>query len=142
MKDQEEKSHFTIEEIKEKFKVYMEPGQFVINEDEFNIFCRAISILPMVIVNKIENEIYFITSKYACYINLGTKDLKCKKGIIFINPDIFKIQDVKFKILAILHEVAHHILGHKDINNLEEEKQLDIAAYAKADKWWNEYYGN
>lgn len=142
MKDQEEKSHFTIEEIKEKFKVYMEPGQFVINEDEFNIFYRAISILPMVIVNKIENEIYFISSKDACYINLGTKDLKCKKGIIFINPDIFKIQDEKFKIQAIHHEVAHHVLGHKDINNLEEEKQLEIATYTKADKWWNEYYGN
>ena len=75
------------------------------------------------------------------YMNLQSEDLKNKKGIIYISPHILIFDDRKFRCRNIHHEIAHHILGHKDIKSEEELERQEDAAYEKADEWWREYFG-
>jgi len=142
MKKKVERNYFPKKVIMEKFKHYKKPGQMKISDSEYEAFYDAISILHKSIVERIEREIYFISvSRDGFYINFQSEDLKNKKGIIYISPHILEFDDRKFRCRSIHHEIAHHILGHKDVKSSEELKKKDDAAYELADEWWQKYYG-
>ena len=125
-----QKKYYSIKEIKDKFKSYRDLENSDITDKEYRIFCDAIQILPMEIVDKINVEIEFAllsahcrTGNPACYINLINGLGDKKRGIIFITPHVFgapyAVENGKEKKMsdegrqkAILHEIAHHVLDH------------------------------
>lgn len=141
LKKEYENNYYLLDEIKEKFNTYRTPGEFEIDNDEYEIFCSLLEKLKKRIIDKVEKEIYFVISQKACYLKLESESIKNKKGIIFINRDIFNSSDDRIKAFTVHHEIAHHILGHKNINNSREIPEFDSEADKLAHEWWNELYG-
>jgi len=141
------KKKYDKEKIKEMFQIYRDEGEMIVTDDEYDIFCTAISFLDDNIVNKINKEIHFAGSSItaadkiypACYINLSSRDLKSKKAIILFSELLFNwdviIED---RYRAILHEIAHHELGHIDLNTDEKRKKADEEADVLAKKWMDD----
>lgn len=151
--------YYNFKEIKAKFRSYRELIESTITDEEYDIFCDEIQVLPKDIVEKIQTEIQFVllsaVSKKvnpACYINLREGFDKEKEAIIVLTPYIFGAPYIDkngkerriygLEQLCILHEVAHHILRHsvcKDQRDLEDKEK---AAQEQAEKWvrqWHEY---
>ncbi len=140
LKREYKKNYYSLDEIKEIFNIYRVPGEFEIEDDEYEIFCIILRILKKRIIDKVEKEIYFFISQKACYLNLESKSIKNKKGIIFINRDIFNISDNRCKAFTVHHEIAHYILGHKNIDNSKEIPRFESEADKLAHEWWDEFY--
>jgi hypothetical protein len=149
-------NYYSFEEIKTKFKFYRELKESDITDDEYDIFCEEIQVLPKEIVDRIQTEIKFILlsadpnkGNPACYVNLEEGIDEEKKGIIVLTPYIFGASyydkdGIKRRLHGIekpciLHEVAHHILGHigyKDQRDLDEKER---AAWEQAEKWFKQW---
>ena len=132
-----ENKYYTKNEIKEKFKSQME--QFGKKDNEYDIFCLAICALPKEIVDTVEKEIYFIFDDEPWYLNLESKDLTKKKGIIFVPLHFLTPENTQY-IYGIHHEIAHHILGHKDIKDEKDKQQKEAATHKLTFKWDREYF--
>jgi hypothetical protein len=131
--------YYSKDEIKRMFQFYREKGDMNITDREYDILCDAIRCLPKEIVNKIKEEVYFVVlslgegrKQYpACYLSTYSECLKSKKGIIFLTPLIFESKpDCLYPTSEILHEVAHHVLGH-----MEENAKTQREAKKLAEKW-------
>ena len=140
-----ENKKYNKEEIKRIFSGYRIHGDINISDEEYDLFCNAISNLPDDIADKIIKEVCFIilgTRKEdgkktsACYLNLKSKDLENKKGIIFLSPIVFDSNDdILNPLFPILHEIAHHIEGHINIMSPEERKAAEDKADDLAFSW-------
>jgi len=151
-----QKKYYCVEEIKNKFKSYRDLENSDITDEEYEMFCDAIQILPMKIVDKINVEIEFaLLSAHsnkgnpACYINIKGLDER-KKGIIFITPHVFgapySVENCKEKKIIgtdrqkkILHEIAHHYLGHIRYNNAQDKEEKENDADELVKRWVGEW---
>jgi len=153
------KKYYSIKEIKEKFKYYRDLENSDITDEEYETFCGAIEVLPREIVDRINIEIEFaLLSAYsnkgspACYINIKGLD-KRRKGIIVLTPHVFEdpysAKNGKEKEISgeawqrwILHEIAHHYLGHIRYNNVQDKEEKENDADKLVYRWveeWKEY---
>jgi hypothetical protein len=147
------KNYYSFEEIKTKFKYYKELKESNITEEEYGIFCDELQVLPIEIVDKVENEIQFIPlstdckkGNPACYVNLRKGVDKEKEGIIVLTPFIFDIffdkngKEIRLNN-CILHEIAHHILGHYEYKDQRDVKEKENAAWEQVKKWVKQWTG-
>jgi hypothetical protein len=149
-----EKDYYSLDQIKTKFKSYKKFSESNITNDEYLRFCDEIKLLPKKIVDKIQIEIQFTLLSadpdIACYINLKKGFDKKKKGIIVLTPLIFMAPYVdkdgnlkqidRFKMPhPILHEIAHHELGHSKTKNKKDYDKNENAAWELADKWFKQW---
>lgn len=152
------KPYYRVEEIKDKFKSYIDIKKSNITPDEYEIFCGHIQYLPKEIVDRVLTEIEFVMlsadpkkGNPACYVNIRKGIEEEKEGIIVLTPYIFGAPyiDENGKERRInssepqcaLHEVAHHILGHYKYNSPEDkedkEKMADAQVKEWIEKWWD-----
>jgi len=103
------KTHYSIKEIKEMFKNVQKDNQ--ITDIEYEIFCEGIHCLPLEVVDKIKEDVYFvILSSHktqggpACWLDI--KCLKNKNGIIFLSLLVFKDEEVRKNITICLIKVS------------------------------------
>lgn len=135
---------FTKDQIKKIFARYKTESS--LSTEAYDIFCEEIHFLKKDIVRKVDKEIEFAFLRSnptnmnpACYLPLSTLNIN-KKGVIFLSPFLFSVyydtacRKIRCDESKILHEIAHHILGHTKQNN-ENEKEADELAK----KWLREY---
>lgn len=141
-------AYYCLEQIEIIFESYL-TKKFSINEREYTIFCEEIQILPKEIVDRVQNEIDFVMLSAdpkkvnpAYYINLTRGIDKGKKGIIVLTPYIFGApylgkdgEKNTYDKCGILHEIAHHILGHYKYENQKDLEDKEKAAWEQVDKW-------
>ena len=150
------KNYYTFEEVKDKFKEYRELKRSDLTDDEYDLFCGELMVLPKEIVDRIYNEICFVLlgadpkkGIAGCYVSLKELIDEGREGIIVLTPFIFAsfVHEESGKILEpdnmdrrrILHEVAHHILGHDEYKDEKDRKEKEKAAEEQADEWVNEF---
>jgi hypothetical protein len=163
--------HYDLNKIREKFDSYRQGPNPEMGSAEFEEFCSTIQVLPRDIIDKIQREIWFIyIYDYKCtanivppawYIKLKQERTVGKEGIIFITsyvlgtptPPVYIEEHCARTILnpmnhpVILHEIAHHILGHsfprdrnemdaqhKKVGELVEKWLFDYAASPRPDE--------
>lgn len=135
---------YSLNEIKELFKSYSPSLECPITEEEHEQFCEAIKQLPKEIVDIVNKEIYFIlmssnpsSLNAACYIDIERGIPKEKKGIVIVTPIIFGYKPGLFSpgIEYILHEIAHHILGHYKYDSQTDIIEKEKTATNLASKW-------
>lgn len=142
----DKENHYGLAEVKKKFQSYRRENDFRITHREFKILCEVISCLPKEILDKVMDEVYFVVlsgksgkEQPACYLNLNTRfgNLKNKSAIIFLSPLVFnhKVGGDLHWYRDILHEVAHHFLGHYRYENQEDYKEKEEAADKLAKEW-------
>jgi hypothetical protein len=145
------KNYYTFEEIKELFKEYRELKESNITEDEYDLFCEELHVLPKEIVDKVHTEIHFVPMSadpkkvnQACYVQLKKLTDEEKEGIIVLTPFIFAsfvhesgkvIEPNNIARPRILHEVAHHILGHDEYKDEKDREEKEKAADEQVVKW-------
>ncbi len=81
------------------------------------LLCEACLKLPRDMVDKIGSEIFFLDFEYTMALHLRINTIK-RKSIIFFSDEFTDLSDNE-KIRIILHEIGHHILGHKSHMCLE-----------------------
>lgn len=144
-------NYYSIEKIKNKFKNLREIKESTITDEEYEKFCYEIQVLPKEIVDKVHNEVCFVLMSAhsekgnpACYVNFKSETVKGKEGIIVLAPFIFDLffdKDGKEKEPddierpRILHEVAHHILGHIDYKDPQDYEEKEKAANDQVENW-------
>ncbi len=149
------KKYYSLKEIKTKFRKYRELKVSNITDDEYDIFCDAIQVLPGEIVDRVLTEIQFVPlsadptkGNPACYVNLREGIDKGKEAIIVLTPFIFApFSDKNGNIKGpdnierpyILHEIAHDILGHYVYKDQRDYEEKDRAAQEKVIKWIKQY---
>ena len=150
------KNYYSFEEIKTKFKNYRELKESNITDEEYDIFCDEIQLLPKEIVDKVHIGIKFVLLSAnpknvnpACYVNLKKGIEKEKEGIIVLTPFIFGAPYIdkngkeiiidRLKQPCILHEVAHHILKHYVYKNQKDFEKKEKTAWQKAEKWFKNW---
>jgi len=150
------KNYFIFEEVKDKFKEYRELKVSNITDDEYDLFCGELIVLPKEIIDRIYTEIYFVLlsadpkdGSPACYVPLKELIDEGRKGIIVLTPFIFasfvhkksgkELKADNMDNPRILHEVAHHYLKHFEYENEEERKEIDEAADEQVEKWVNQF---
>jgi len=147
-----EENYYSLEEIKTKFKSYKELKESSVTEEEYEMFCSEIRMLPKEIVNRAQSEIKFVLMSanhvaLAYYLNLKEGLNKEKEGIIVLTPFIFgapyKDKNGNVRIINrlyqhyILHEIAHHILGHSPYKDEKDKKEK--AAEKQVKKWHTQW---
>jgi hypothetical protein len=156
MDEQNKAKRYSLEKIKEMFKWVQTDN--LITDEEFDIFCDGIRLLPKEIAEQVDKEVYIAVlssnKKHggpACWLNL--KDLKDKKGVIFFAPCFFNIEARQFFIksenlaeaksyfpfkqqMEILHEVAHFYLGHNGSKDSVTYERYQHEADDLACKWF------
>lgn len=161
-----DEKYYDIKDIKKIFESYRQEPLPEMNESEYEIFCDAFIVLPKEILNTVHKEIQFVSLRYespenvvnaAYHINLEQDLLKGKKGIILLTPyvigtpepPLFVTKNGRKKKLnnmedaIILHEVAHHILGHTGYKDKIDKEEIEKAADKQVEEWireWKEEY--
>jgi hypothetical protein len=109
---------YTAEQI-----IYAFAGLNEISDEEEVIIADALAILDKKLVDRIVDEVYFISAALikALCLPLSTSQLKGKKAIIFITNELFNQKRKEMK-QDILHEVAHYVLQHKCLFDFEGDK--------------------
>jgi hypothetical protein len=137
---------YNLEEIKCIFRIYREIKFSRLTDDEFDLFCRALSILPKEIVDSVNRDVDFIllsahdqnAAEQACSIMLEEVP-KEKKALIILTPLVFEYvgrpNGEKESIRAILHEVAHVRLKHKPYTDREDKKKKEEEADQQVVEW-------
>ena len=149
------KNYYTFEEIKDKFKEYRELKRSDLTNDEYDLFCGELIVLPKEIVDRIYNEIYFVLLSAdpkkgiaGCYVPFKELIEEKKEGIIVLTPFIFAsfvhesgkvIEPDNMDRPRILHEVAHHILGHDEYKDEKDREKIEKAAEEQVEKWVNQF---
>ena len=151
------KDHYSFDEIKEKFRIYMDLKESSITEEEYEeYFCDELMVLPKEIVDRIFNDIQFVLlsaergkGNPACYVNLKRGLDSNKSGIIVLTPHFFghpyidkngnQKQVNKWDQQWLLHEVAHHVLDHDEYKNKEDKDEKEKAADAQVREWLSQF---
>lgn len=129
------KNKYTPEQIEYDFADMNE-----ISVDQIFPLTKALSILEKDLVDKIVAEVYFIcchSGILGFHLWLKSEYLKGKKAIIFLSEEAFKGEEKDIRD-RILHEVAHYVLKHKSVFDLDEVKMMDVQevkADALVKKW-------
>jgi len=149
------KKYYSFEEIKTKFKSYKELKESSITNEEYEMFCSEIRMLPKEIVNRAQSEIKFVLMSanpvaLAYYLNLKEGLNKEKEGIIILTPYIFgapyEDKNGNARIINrliehyILHEIAHHILDHSPYKDEKDKKEKEKAAEKQVKKWFTQWF--
>lgn len=151
------KKYYTLDEVKDKFKEYRELKVSDLTEDEYDLFCEELHVLPKEIVDKVHTEIQFVPmsgadpkkGNLACYVSL-LKELvdEGRQGIIVLTPFVFASythesgEEIKADNMArphILHEVAHHYLKHYEYKDEKDREEKEKAAREKVYKWVKQF---
>ena len=149
-------NYYNFEEIKTKFKNYKDLKESNITEEEYDIFCDEIQALPKEIVDKVQTEIQFVLlsadpekGNPACYVDLREGVDKEKEAIIVLTPYIFGAPHIdkngkqiiieRLKQPCILHEIAHHILGHIVYKDQRDHEEKEKVAWEQVEKWVYQY---
>jgi hypothetical protein len=151
-------NYYSLEEIKTKFKNYRELKESNITDEEYETFCGGIMVLPKEIVDKVQNEIYFVLMSAhpkkgnpACYVNLKKGIDKGKEAIIVLTPFIFAPfvhengKVIEPEQVNILHEIAHHVFGHYEYKDQQDCEEKEKAAGEQVEKWvdqWADFMAN
>jgi len=147
MISKEKNQRYSYEKIEEIFLNYRENDgneEWDITDSEYKIICEVLQYVPKKEIDQIIKDVYFVVLSMSkkgkiqtgCYLSLDSKDIKNKKGIIFFSPQIFMIKsDILFPTKQVLHEIAHHIKGHKDPRDSVERKKFEDEADELAIKW-------
>lgn len=146
------KNYYSREKIKTKFKNLREIKESTITDEEFEIFCSRIMVLPKETVDKVHNEICFLLMSAhpkkgnpACCVNFKSETVKGKEAIIVLTPFIFAVfkhendKVIKPNENNILHEIAHYILGHIDYNDPQDCEEKEKAAWGQVEKWYEKW---
>lgn len=127
---------------------YAFAGMDEISDDQRMPLAKALSVLDKDLVDKIADEIIFISSNpdtFAFCLPLDANHLRNKKGLIFLSESVFRLNEGKFR-RTILHEVAHYILKHKCIFDFEiGDDKMDLqeeAADKLVEKWLKKKQSN
>ena len=144
------KNYYSFEEIKTKFKNYRELKESDITDEEYDLFCEELQVLPKEIVDKVHTEVQFVflsadpkKGNPACYVPLKELIDEGKEGIIVLTPFIFasfvhesgeEIEPDNMDRRRILHEVAHHYLEHYEYKGESDRKEK--AAEEQVEKWF------
>lgn len=142
---------YTPDEVKQIFREYREIKHSRLTDDEFDIFCRALCILPKEIVDSLHNAVEFVllsahhqnAAEQACMLPFDD-ELKKKKALIIITPIIFgyrtdwsnREDDRRW---AILHEVAHFHLGTRPYESPEDFERKEKEADELVQKWLDDF---
>ena len=133
-------SRYTAEQI-----IYAFAGLNEISDEEEAITADALTILDKNLVDKIVHDVYFISSSHikALCLPLSTSQLKGKKAIIFLSPELSKLKRNEMK-QDILHEIAHYALQHKCLFDFEVDKmhRAYLRQEKAADKLVKKWIGN
>ena len=151
-------NYYNLEEVKDKFKEYRELKSSELTDDEYDLFCDELMVLPKEVVDRIYNEISFVLLSAdpkmgvaGCYVPLKELIEEKKEGIIVLTPFIFAcfVHEESGKVIEsdnlwnkkvrILHEVAHHILGHEGYKNDKHREEMEKAAKEQVDSWINQW---
>ncbi len=148
-------NYYTFEEVKDKFKEYRELKTSDLTDDEYDLFCGELMVLSKEIVDRIYTKICFVPLSAdpekgiaGCYVPLKELIEEKKEGIIVLTPFIFAsfvhesgkvIEPDNMDRRRILHEVAHHILGHDEYKDEKDRKEKEKAAEEQADKWVSQF---
>ena len=147
MMNKKKYERYSLKQIKAMFSIHRKnDGNEVwsITENEFRILCEAIQKVPKKYVDQILDEVYIVVLSLrkkrkihpGCHLLLNSKDLETKKGVIFYSPQIFSSKSEElFPTFPILHEIAHHIKGHKDPKNSKERKKFEDEANELVIDW-------
>ncbi len=148
--------YYSFEEIKESFISYRDLNESVITDEEYDMFCDEIQLLPKEIVDRVCTEIQFvllsadpIKGNPACYLNLREGIDAEREGLIVLTPYIFGAPHIDKNGIerrlhrcdqpSILHEIAHHILGHYTYVNPTDAEKKEKAAWERAEKWYRDW---
>jgi len=148
-------NYYKFKEVKDKFKEYRELKRSDLTDDEYDLFCRELMVLPKDVADRIYNEIYFVllSAKKGIvgrYVPLKEFIDEKKEGIIVLTPFIFgnfehesgkKIEadNLWNKKARILHEVAHHTLGHAEYKGEKDREKKEKAAKEQVDEWVDKF---
>jgi len=152
-----ETMYYSFEEIKIKFESYRDLKESDITDDEYDRFCSEIQMIPKDIIDEILKGIKFVLLSAnpkkvnpACYVNLKKLNDEKKEGIIVLTPYILGAPYIdkngNEKLIypydaKILHEVAHHTLGHTCYKDQKDKDKKEKAADEEVEKWltkWRE----
>jgi hypothetical protein len=139
--------YYCEQEIKNDFNEFQNNP---LNKDQYDIFCNELKMLPKEIYDRIKCEIKFVQLSIknnlpmpACYLNI--KDIESgTQGIIFLTPYVFGAPHIDEnnnpikcpgEAIYILHEIAHHVLGHREREYKLNPKTMDKEADRMADEW-------
>lgn len=112
---------------------YLFGGTNVIGENQRALIAKALSVLNNDLIDKITEEVWFVASnknEWAFQTPLQCRFLENRKSIIFLSEGLFKENQEKI-MHVILHEVAHHVLGHKHAFDLYHECGEEEASVIK-----------
>ena len=140
----------TIDEIKQLFGGYRDLKYSRLTNDEFEIFCRALCILPKEIIDSLNTDVDFIllsahdrnAAEQACIIMLDEVP-KEKKALIILTPIIFEFlarpKHENDSISAILHEVSHFYLRTQPYINAEDFERKESEVDELVQKWIDDF---
>lgn len=135
--------NYSEDEIKMRFKVNIDSGNWDLTSRELNILLKTLSMLPRDIIDNISKSAFIVAlslrknnkQQLAGYLRLS-EEIKKKKGIIFLSPLIFaNKKDILFPRPQILHEIAHHILGHTSPPENTKRRMQENEAEKLMKKW-------
>jgi hypothetical protein len=137
--------HYTKSEIKSHFRQHLKNWR--INKDEYSQLCKVISCLDSDQVKMLQEEIVSIIFGEqkdkswddkiipACYRNLRGEI--AEKGIIFLAPDF---SNLHFTLKKLFHELAHHVLDHRNEDDPDTVAKNETKADELALKWYAREY--
>jgi hypothetical protein len=158
-----DKKYYEIEEVRALFDSYLRGPFPEMKTGEYEIFCSALKILPIDIVDRVQKDICFVNLRddnpenivcATCNINLGHTALKDKKGIILLTPYVIGDPDppayikkdgtkdilINGDYQGIAHEIAHRILGHTGYEDETDREVKEKAANELVAHWMQEYF--
>lgn len=117
-------------------EIFYEDGGAVANTEELRaLMARVLAeVLPDEIIEKVFAEVYFVCERPHNGRYLNAESLK-GRSLIILHDSIFEDEGEARSL--ILHEIAHHVLGHRlDANaDLQAYKEQEKAASALAGEW-------
>lgn len=138
---EDDHSHYTVDEIKQRFN----QGNWLVSADEYEQICKVISCLDTEQVRILSEEIFMVIIGEqkdrededkimpACNLNLREELFKTKTGIIFLAPDLRRPCVILKKLY---HELAHHVLDHRHEAGPEAIAKNEAEADKLAWKWF------
>jgi len=141
---------YTLDEIKQLFWEYRKLKYSRLTDDEFGMFCRALSVLPKEIIDTLNKDVDFIllsahdrnAVEQACIIMLDEIP-KDKKALIILTPIVFEFigrptREIDM-IRAVLHEVAHFHLQNLPYESQEDFEDKETKTDELVQKWLNDW---
>jgi hypothetical protein len=143
------RDYYDQNDIKSKFIDYRSIKHSQITDDEFDFFCGELWYLPKEIVDRVKDEVCFLllggnndslaeqNIAEAFYLSLKTGIPESTEAIIVITASIFKSKRQR----AILHEIAHHILGFSSYSDAADKLIVEKKTDDQVSEWMKKREG-